>query len=145
MNHKRAFSLVEVTIALGLVAFAVLSVIGLLPIGLATMREAMNQTVTAQIIREISAELLLTPFQQINGYIESTPIFFDSEGKRAQNTNAYYRVELSMTDSMFPGSGVSSSLTKSVCCVHIEVVNRAFRDGAGTTNQQILHVANSGF
>ncbi len=135
----------EVTIALGLVTFAVVAVIGLLPVGLSTMREAMTQTITAQITREISAELLLTPFQQINGYIGRSPIFFDVRGKRAANTNAYYRVQLSMTDSAFPGSGVSSSLTNSVRCVHIEVVTRAFQSGAGATNQQILHVANSGF
>jgi len=145
VNRGKAFSLVEVAIALGLVTFAVVSVIGLLPVGLSTMRDAMTQTVSTQIVREISAELLLTPFQQINDYINQSPIFFDVQGKRASSADAYYKVQLSRSNSIFPGSGTSSSLTNSVCCVHIAIITHAYKEGAGTTNQQILHVANSGF
>ena len=64
----RGFSLVEVVMALGIVAFAMLSIVGLLPLGLDTVKESMNQTVTASIAQEIRGELRQISFLSTNTY-----------------------------------------------------------------------------
>lgn len=56
-TNQRGFSLVEATLALGVVAFAFIVLLGLLPAGLTVFREAMDTSVTAQIAQRVSADL----------------------------------------------------------------------------------------
>jgi uncharacterized protein (TIGR02598 family) len=56
-DKRIAFSLIEVTLALGIAAFCLLSVFGLLPIGLDTSQNASEQTVVAGIATAVSADL----------------------------------------------------------------------------------------
>lgn len=63
-NHsaQRGFSLVEVTLTIGVVAFAFVALLGLLPTGLTVFREAMDTTVTSQIVQRITSELQETDY-----------------------------------------------------------------------------------
>jgi len=56
-----AFSLVEVTLALGIMAFCLVAIFGLLPTGLNTSRDAIAQTAAANIAAAIAADLRQTP------------------------------------------------------------------------------------
>ncbi len=56
-----AFSLVEVTLALGVASFCLLSVFGLLPIGLNSNQAAMEQTAANGILSSVVADLRATP------------------------------------------------------------------------------------
>jgi uncharacterized protein (TIGR02598 family) len=67
--HKvAAFSLVEVTLALGVAAFCLIAVLGLLPTGLKTQQTSIQQTtanaICSQIVADLSAAQLLPPGQQ---------------------------------------------------------------------------------
>ena len=53
--QRASFSLIEVVLALGVLAFAVLAVVGLLPIGLSTGHAAQDETRSAHIAQEIFA------------------------------------------------------------------------------------------
>ena len=57
------FSLVETALALGIVSFAFVALIGLLPTGLTTFRQAMDTSVGAQIAQRIVSEAQETDFQ----------------------------------------------------------------------------------
>lgn len=50
----RGFSLVEVTITIGIAAFCLLSVVGLLPLGLGTLKSAQDKTAAALALNQIS-------------------------------------------------------------------------------------------
>jgi uncharacterized protein (TIGR02598 family) len=56
-----AFTLIEVTLALGVASFCMLSVFGLVPIGLTTNQNAAQQTTAAGIATAISADMHGTP------------------------------------------------------------------------------------
>jgi uncharacterized protein (TIGR02598 family) len=56
-----AFSLVEVTLALGVAAFCLLAVLGLLPVGVQTNRNASSQTIASNIIATVVSDLRTTP------------------------------------------------------------------------------------
>jgi uncharacterized protein (TIGR02598 family) len=60
-----AFSLVEVTLALGVAAFCLIAVLGLLPTGLKTQQNSIEQTtantIVSQIVGDLSAALRLPP------------------------------------------------------------------------------------
>ncbi len=52
-NAALAFTLVEVVLAIGVIAFAFVALLGLLPIGLSTFRHAVDISVTAQIAQRV--------------------------------------------------------------------------------------------
>src|SRR5947208_15161423 len=52
-----AFSLVEVTLALGVAAFCLIAVLGLLPTSLKTQQASIQQTIANQIISQIFSDL----------------------------------------------------------------------------------------
>jgi uncharacterized protein (TIGR02598 family) len=60
-NKSSGFSLIEVTLALGVAAFCLLSVFALLPMGLNSSQNASEQTAVAGIATAISADLHATP------------------------------------------------------------------------------------
>jgi Tfp pilus assembly protein PilV len=60
-SRSSAFSLVEVTLALGVAAFCLLAVFGLLPTGLNSDRNSTQQTAAASLARAIAADLRVAP------------------------------------------------------------------------------------
>jgi uncharacterized protein (TIGR02598 family) len=67
-SHTVAFSLIEVTLALGITAFCLLTVFALLPVALKTQQASIQQTtantIASQIVADLSAALRLPPGQQ---------------------------------------------------------------------------------
>ena len=59
--RARAFSLVELVLALGVLAFCLIAVFGLMPVGMQTNRNATSQTAATNIIGGIVADLRATP------------------------------------------------------------------------------------
>jgi len=66
-TSRAAFSLIEVTLALGIAAFCLLTVFGLLPIGLSSTQNAAEQTAVSGIVTAISADLHGTPILSSTG------------------------------------------------------------------------------
>lgn len=56
-SNQRGFSLVESTLSIGVVAFAFIAILGLLPAGLTVFRQAMDTSITAQIAQRVAADL----------------------------------------------------------------------------------------
>lgn len=62
INHSRsAFSLIEVALALGVAAFALVAIIGLIPIGLNSNKASIEQTEAATLAASVVADLRATP------------------------------------------------------------------------------------
>ena len=59
---QSGFSLVEVTLAIGIVAYSMLVIVGVMPVGLQSMQQSAVQYGTAAIARQISSELQEMPF-----------------------------------------------------------------------------------
>ena len=61
LSPPAAFSLVEVTLALGIAAFCLIAVFGLMPIGVQTNRNATSQTRATNIVAAVIADIRATP------------------------------------------------------------------------------------
>lgn len=82
MHPKQGFSLVEVTFALGLVAFALLAILGLMPVGIKSGGEAVDATRTSFIGQDAQSRLRASvtyPMFAAAGDVNST-WFYDRDG-----------------------------------------------------------------
>ena len=61
MKNAKGFSLVEVTLAIGIAGFALLAIFGLLPVGLSSNQASIQQTEAANIVTGIMADLRQVP------------------------------------------------------------------------------------
>src|ERR1700722_5171885 len=51
--NRRGFSLVEITVALGIVSFALVAILALLPVGLGSARDSHEEAFAAQVLKSI--------------------------------------------------------------------------------------------
>jgi uncharacterized protein (TIGR02598 family) len=116
-----AFSLVEVTLALGVAAISLLVIFSLLPIGLQTNQRAIEQTASADILSAVVADLRATPVTSPRGGAATstqfaisipaagstgtTTLFFNSAGQSATSQQADSRYRVTVT---FVSSGVGA-------------------------------------
>ena len=100
-----AFSLVEVTLAIGVAAFCLIAVFGLIPIGVQTNRNATSQTAVTNIIASVIADMRATtsPTSPQYGITFGTAktLFFDGAGQFtiALDANSRYRVSITFPSS----------------------------------------------
>ena len=62
MKRSRAFTLVEVALALGVIAFALVAVVGMIPTALQSARDAVDLTRTSMIAQDAAMRLPTLPF-----------------------------------------------------------------------------------
>src|SRR5205809_1506701 len=60
LRRLHAFSLVEVTLALGVAAFCLIAVLGLVPVGVQTNRNATSQTTATNILSSVVSDIRAT-------------------------------------------------------------------------------------
>jgi uncharacterized protein (TIGR02598 family) len=86
-NRAAAFSLVEVTLALGVAAFCLIAIFGLMPVGVQTNRNATSQTAATNIIAAVLADLRATPTASTTSsqfaitFGSDKTFYFDSQGQ----------------------------------------------------------------
>jgi uncharacterized protein (TIGR02598 family) len=106
-----AFSLVEVTLALGVAAFCLIAVFGLLPIGVQTNQRATSQTAATSIMANVVSDLRATPkanptsSQFAITFGTAKTLYFDGAGQftTALGANSRYQVNVKWNSSGFTG------------------------------------------
>src|SRR5687768_5119038 len=66
-RFRQGFTLVEVTLAIGVVSFAMIAMLGLLPVGLTTFQEASTLSVRSQIAQALASEVGRTDYANVIG------------------------------------------------------------------------------
>ncbi len=103
-----AFSLVEVTLALGVAGFCLITVFGLLPVGVQTNQSATSQTAASGIIAALIADLRTTPKTNATSsqfgitFGTEKTLYFNGSGQASTAISSDSRYRLRIT---FPTSG----------------------------------------
>ena len=102
--YSAGFSLVEVTLALGVAAFCLITLFGLLPLGVKTNQTSISQTAAAALLSSVMADLRATPKTSLTSrqyeITLGTPkvLYFDAEGRSVSptdpNASPRYRVTI---------------------------------------------------
>jgi uncharacterized protein (TIGR02598 family) len=109
------FTLVEVTLAIGIISFAFVAMFGMLPVGLNVSRQAMDTTIEAQIVQQMKTQALQTDFSRLDELCDAEELFFDDQGKPVARENSVFRARFSgvSTATKLP-DGTSTSRLKTV-------------------------------
>jgi uncharacterized protein (TIGR02598 family) len=99
-----AFSLIEVTLAVGVAAFCLIAVFGLMPVGVQANRNATCQTTATNIIAAVIADLRATPTTSTTSSqfavtfgTNPQPLYFDSAGQFTTLLGGNSRYQLNIT------------------------------------------------
>ena len=106
-QSQAGFSLVEVTLAIGIVAFAFIGLFGLLPTGMNVFRSAIDASIGSQIVQQVTQDAQQTDYQrlisqQVNDtyYDEQGTLLTDTNGNAINNygdPRSIYRVHVTVT------------------------------------------------
>ena len=105
LHRQKAFSLVEIALAVGIAGSALLVIFSLIPIGLSTLQDTGRQIVETEIYNKIGSELATTAaygtppptstqpkapnmLQQYCADTKRFPAYFDAEGNELAKTGA---------------------------------------------------------
>jgi uncharacterized protein (TIGR02598 family) len=109
----RAFSLIEITMAIGIISFAFIALIGLIPVGLTTFHKAMDVSTNSRIVQQV-----VTDLQQGTKTLSPTTtppaLYFDNDGDRqaARTTSTLYDVNtIIQSPSSLPGGTTTNLVT----------------------------------
>jgi type II secretory pathway pseudopilin PulG len=86
-DRAAGFSLIEVTLALGVAGFCLLAVFGLLPVGVQTNQRSLSQTAATAILSSVVADMRATPttattsMQYQIAFGAAKTLYFDSSGR----------------------------------------------------------------
>lgn len=83
-----AFSLVEVTLALGIAAFCLIAIFGMIPAGLNSNKDSLRETAAASLIAAIVSDLRVTPASAAAANSPLYNISFPAAGSSA--TTAFF-------------------------------------------------------
>ncbi len=127
-----AFSLVEVTLALGIVAFSLVTLLGVIPMGLVTFHKAVETSVGSQIVQQVVTDVEQTDFSSLTSSTGVNQLglrYFDDQGNELPSSTspgAIYQVNVVInTSPVF--SGGSSTASPSLACLTIDIVTNPGR------------------
>lgn len=78
-STQHGFSLVEISLALGIICFAFIPLLGLLSLGMSTMRSASDESTATRIIQKIGNEVQQSDFDTL--LTSASPRYFDAQSR----------------------------------------------------------------
>lgn len=96
-NKSNAFSLVEVVLSVGLMSFALVAILGLMPVGMKSVGEAANATRTSMIAADVEGRIknMRPPIDFSSAAAVAVgPLYYDRQGVSLSGASGgFYRVD----------------------------------------------------
>lgn len=107
---RSGFSLVEVILALGICTFALIAIMGLLPVALDSAGEALTMARRAKVIQQVSHDLQQAPFSSLSAEMPAWKRTFDGDGVETTDpAQIFYTVTGSQpADLTLPGASIAN-------------------------------------
>ena len=145
-----AFSLVETVLAIGIISFSILTILSLIPVGMKSVRSAMDHIAEAEIVQNISGTAILTPFSEMTNF-NGQVFYYDQNGllQTTATPDTRYWATTYLSNSVYPGSDTAPiPLSNSLVSIEIEIVHASSAAAATTAGSAPdffnIQVPNSG-
>jgi len=123
-RDKAAFSLIEVTFAIAIIAFALVPMFGLLPMGLNSFHKSIGNSVGAQIAQRVIGEAQATDFATLKAMVDTDLAArnFDDEGNEVKANSTAKWVYSVRTEVKVPSPKIGSLDCTGLLNVLVQVV-----------------------
>jgi uncharacterized protein (TIGR02598 family) len=122
-GNLAGFTLVEVVLAIGIVAFALLPLLGLVPMGLSRSQQAFDTTIQAQIVQQMTSQAQETNFSTLSQLNSNGLIYFDTYGNlTAVASPGGYMAAFSTPANTVLTTGTSSGAATSVTTTQLDTL-----------------------
>lgn len=129
ISFAAGFSLIEVVLCLGIMSFAIVALLGLMPVGLQAFRQSIDVTTQAQIAQQITSEAQLADWSGPgNTYTNQPTYYYNDQGYRTTSSTSLtlYTVTIKLSQIDFRSIGIAASPPPSVATnLVVEIVNKA--------------------
>lgn len=126
---RKAFSLVEVVIALGIISFVVVALLGLSSSALERVKESKRDTVGLNMIQEAISEVRSLGWSDIANQV----VYFDGDGLRTDSeASAFYVCTVEVSSAAVPNIAFTENYLKSVRLI--------MKWPVGASRQEVLSV-----
>jgi len=139
IDRCRGFSLVEVAMSLAIVGFACVAMLGLIPMGLISFHRAQGNTIEADIVQNLTNDILLANFSNLYTYNNVT-YYYDNEGTLLGNSatgslpaNTVYKAKVTL-------AAVSNSTGSGISYAPAALENAGVQSGTSTVNTSAYNV-----
>jgi len=144
---KLGFSLIEVVLSLGIVSFVLVALLGLLSVGMGSLRDSNIDTVTGMIFRDVRARLMgetFTPsLAPMVSYYDRSGTLLD-QSKPEDVLQNFYRVQVTIqSPAPLPAGTVVGSVLSTAVSVSWPAATVA--NGTVTAGAQTLNKASASF
>ena len=139
-----AFSLIEVTLALGIGAFCLIAVFGLVPVAVLTNRNAISQTAATNIMAAVVSDLRATPTttntssQFTIRFGTNKTLYFDGTGQFTTSLSTNSRYQLNVT---WNTSNLTGSCSPALPCADVKVTWPAAATAANASGSTEIFAA----
>lgn len=133
-RNSGGFSLIEIVIAIGLAAFALVGLIGLMPQGLITLKQSRSDSLRAEILKSVANTANQTDFSLMSS-LNGTNFYFDGDGVLVSSNSleALYRAVLSTNSASVPASTSAYTLPGAI------KVSVAIHRNVNTNSEATVH------
>jgi uncharacterized protein (TIGR02598 family) len=118
LSNNRGFSLVEIALALGIMSFSMIALLGLLPLGMTSLRQASNSSTQSQILQYVVGQAQLANFDSYVTSVGTTgwEYLFDEEANplAASATNWQFKATVTLASNTGLLSHLGSNLSRTL-------------------------------
>lgn len=125
--------------AIGLVSFSLLAILGLLPIGLGTVREAIAQSAEAGIARQLRSAVQQVPLLSVQA-LDGETFLYNRQGMKvdAASQDAYFEATLDVAPPVITGASTNFPSAAQVVKVDLAYPHAAPAAGRQTNSFSLL-------
>ena len=145
IRRGRAFSLIEVVLSLGIVSFAMVGLLGLLPVGLNTSRQAIDVTIQSQMAQTLRNQIQLGGLSGVEQWA-GQHFYFDNQGLQVAGATAptrVYTVQTTVTN-VLEQDKTATAAALPAAIARLVLVTVTSSAAAGTTNVFPIIVTKNG-
>ncbi|MFA7342976.1 MAG: hypothetical protein WC003_01610 [Terrimicrobiaceae bacterium] len=132
-SFASAFSLVEVVLAIGVLAFAITAMMGLLTVAMQSDKSSSSDTSLAAMSRQVFNSLKAMPYSNLTTLTNGTNYYFDRDGSECPPSGAVYECAVKLTPDVNDAQRVQMTF------------KWPYGAAAGTTNILQAGIANYGY
>lgn len=85
-RNAHGFSLVEIVVAVAIVATVMVALMGMIPTGLNTVKQASHTMSEIRIAQQIIGEVQMTEWNELRDWEVEGPYYYDREGNKLENS-----------------------------------------------------------